>query len=503
MNLLLTRSISFADLCSKYPRENAGSLLICATFLVGCFFHFFRIDTLPMGFYVDEMSIGYNAHLIATAGIDEHGTPWPLFFEAFGEYKNPLYIYLLAGAYKFLGYSEWTTRFLSAFCWLTGTLFLYTLGRRLFEDTPTRLYIALCLAFTPWVFSLSRISFEVITLYPVLGLHLLALHRGFEGRSPYWALIAGATVGLSLYAYTAFRLLAPLHILAALATYRSRCFRREQVCFVLGATILAIPFAAYAAGHFANLASRFNYVTFLRDPTMGLYQKLSTFVEHYLGYFGISFLAISGDSNRRHHTGLGGEFLISTVILLAVAIYKMLHQGTGRFQTYLLIGLLLAPIAAATTYDIGHSLRTFSMSVFAIMLSGYAIRDQVTFAVRGILALTIACAAAFIVHYFAIYPPQSAIAFESFGFREALQEALARTPRRVVVSGDEHQPYIKLRFFGSLIGTHVPLMTGSPEDVQTGDVLISYNPRGGDHGFYETATESVYDSDHSSPLRLR
>ena len=169
MNVRLTRSISLAGPHSKYTIESAGTLLICASFLVGCFCHFFRIDTLPMGFYVDEMSIGYNAHLIAVAGIDEHGAHWPLFFEAFGEYKNPIYIYLLAAAYKLLGYSEWTTRALSAFCWLGGTYFLYDLGRRLFDDVASRLYIALCLAFTPWIFSLSRISFEVIALYPVLG----------------------------------------------------------------------------------------------------------------------------------------------------------------------------------------------------------------------------------------------------------------------------------------------------------------------------------------------
>src|SRR4030095_10266595 len=51
--------------------------------------HTYGIASLPRGFYVDESSIAYNAHLIASTGRDEHGAAWPLYFKAFGEYKNP------------------------------------------------------------------------------------------------------------------------------------------------------------------------------------------------------------------------------------------------------------------------------------------------------------------------------------------------------------------------------------------------------------------------------
>src|SRR5687768_14570660 len=173
-----------------------GSLLILGTVVVGCFCHFISIQALPMGFYVDESSIGYNAYLISQTGADEHGVRWPLFFKAFGEYKNPLYIYLLAAFYKVVGFSEWTTRALSAFCWLAGSFCMYELGRRRFDDKYTRLYLVICLAFTPWLFALSRVSFEVILLYPLLGVHLLGLHRGFEENSPAWLAVSGIALGL-------------------------------------------------------------------------------------------------------------------------------------------------------------------------------------------------------------------------------------------------------------------------------------------------------------------
>src|SRR5436190_98995 len=73
------------------------------------------LTTNPAGFYVDESSIAYNAHLISQTGHDEHGVAWPLYFRAFGDYKNPVYIYLLAGLFKLTGQSILAARLLSAF----------------------------------------------------------------------------------------------------------------------------------------------------------------------------------------------------------------------------------------------------------------------------------------------------------------------------------------------------------------------------------------------------
>ncbi len=54
----------------------------------------------PPGFYIDESSIAYNALSVARSGRDEHGEAWPLYFRAFGDYKNPTYVYLLAAVFR-------------------------------------------------------------------------------------------------------------------------------------------------------------------------------------------------------------------------------------------------------------------------------------------------------------------------------------------------------------------------------------------------------------------
>src|SRR5690242_14050515 len=87
------------------------SLLLLA---VAAAVYFWDLRSNPPGFHIDESSVAYNAHLIAISGKDEHGESWPLFFRAFGEYKNPIEIYLLAAWFRFTGPGMFAARCLSA-----------------------------------------------------------------------------------------------------------------------------------------------------------------------------------------------------------------------------------------------------------------------------------------------------------------------------------------------------------------------------------------------------
>ena len=471
-------------------RKSFWYVLMAAIALVAVWLHFFRIDSLPRGFYVDESSIGYNARLIATEGIDEHGVRWPLFFEAFGEYKNPLYIYLTALDYKLFGYSPWTTRATSALCWLLGTLFLMLLGRRLFGDVRTQLYLLLCASFTPWLFSLSRISFEVIVLYPLLALHLWAVYRAYEEGSKAWAAVAGVSIGLALYGYSSFRLLAPLHVAVVLICYPNRRYWRTHVPFVTAAAVAALPYAVYLRANLAALTLRFNYLTYLHDGSLSKLARIQMFLSRYFDYLGPQFLMRSGDPNPRHHSGYGGEMLLVTALLLILGIVKILATGELRqrpFLRFLLAGLLLSPVAAAMTTELNHSLRAFSLVVFLILLS--AVGMNALFERSGKLPVSIATialaavainAGLYVRDYFTRYPAVSVAAFENFGFKEALENAVAATTGKVVVSTNSHRAYVQLAFFEPCVpnprGMAVKLGEGS--EIEVGDVFVEFDPEG-------------------------
>jgi hypothetical protein len=52
----------------------------------------------PPGYHRDEAALSYNAYSISTSLRDEDGAFLPLFFLSFGDYKSPLYPYVLAPA---------------------------------------------------------------------------------------------------------------------------------------------------------------------------------------------------------------------------------------------------------------------------------------------------------------------------------------------------------------------------------------------------------------------
>lgn len=463
------------------------ALLMLLTALLAVAAHVYRLGSVPRGLYVDETSIGYNAWQIAQTGHDEHGIAWPLYFRAFGEYKNPVYVYLLAGIYRLTGLSEAATRAASAFAWLTGSLLLYGLCGLLTKDRTVRWYAIVCIGFTPWLFSLSRISFEVISLYPLLALSLYAVYRAYETDCARWAVLGGIAFGLSMYAYSTFRLLAPLYMLAVVLAYPGRQHLRRHARLLSGFALTVLPLGVYMLGHWGNLTERFGTLTYLRDPAWTTLEKLQGFVVRYVGYFGPDFLAWHGDANLRHHTGYGGELLLATVALLAVGFVMGCMRGGSAFVRLLVIGVLLSPIAAALTRDHGHSLRAFSMAVFAIPLSVAAaarLREH-TGPVAGVLLAVCAGvqASLYVADYFGRYPAASVAAFESYGFKQALRHALESSSRRVVVDEAQNQPYINVLFFRALLACQgetaareKAIVLGREAELRPDDTFIVFDP---------------------------
>ncbi|HEY0372439.1 MAG TPA: hypothetical protein VGD79_10580, partial [Thermoanaerobaculia bacterium] len=114
------------------------------------------LTTTP-GFFIDESSIAYNAWSIAQSGRDEHGVRLPVFFGAFGEYKNPVYLYLLAAVFKATGPSILAARATSIVLGFLAALVLALLPR----DDAARAFTFFAAIATPWLFETSRLVFEV------------------------------------------------------------------------------------------------------------------------------------------------------------------------------------------------------------------------------------------------------------------------------------------------------------------------------------------------------
>src|ERR1035437_1701780 len=94
-------------------------ILLFGVILLGAVLRFYNVSNNPPGLYTDEVSIGLNAYDILKTGKDQYGYSYPLAFKSFGDYKMPVYVYLVSLSMVFFGKTEFAVRFPSA---LAGTL---------------------------------------------------------------------------------------------------------------------------------------------------------------------------------------------------------------------------------------------------------------------------------------------------------------------------------------------------------------------------------------------
>ncbi len=156
------------------------------------------VDSLPPGLYHDEAYYGIDATGVLAG--DRH-----LYFPA-NNGREPLFIYLVAGMIGILGPTPAAVRLVSVFAGTAGTAAAFAMATGLYGRRVGLLTAAL-FAVAPWPVILGRVGFRVGLLPLVLALAVAATTRGARRSSRRWIAFGGALAGLTLYTYTAARLL--------------------------------------------------------------------------------------------------------------------------------------------------------------------------------------------------------------------------------------------------------------------------------------------------------
>src|SRR5438093_1238386 len=93
------------------------------------------ISKNPPGFYLDESATAYNAYLVSRTGAGEFGPRFPILLQEYAvsnpNYINPLTIYLMAIAFRFLHPSIAVARTFAAFWMFAACLLLGVLAERI------------------------------------------------------------------------------------------------------------------------------------------------------------------------------------------------------------------------------------------------------------------------------------------------------------------------------------------------------------------------------------
>jgi 4-amino-4-deoxy-L-arabinose transferase-like glycosyltransferase len=353
------------------PSLRQSWLIILPVIILAISSYFVSVGHNPPGYYIDESSISYNAYTISQTGRDEFGTPWPLYFHAFGDYKNPIYIYLLSAIYRLTSPSILAARLLSATLGVLAALALGLLGWRLTKKRGVALLVIVLALLTPWLFELSRVVLEV-ALYPLtLALFLLAAHRASTRAR--WSLgdvvCLTTTLALITYTYSIGRLLGPL-LSMGLIFFVSRA-RRPGLVLTWALYLLAlVPILLFNQRH-PGWMGRFHVITYIKPQST--YPEIAwKFAKHFFGNFNPWKLFVTGDPNPEQIAHIYGTplLLAATGVLVVIGLWLIVrryrHEAWWRFIIYC---LAVSVVPASLTKEYVHMLRLAPLMVLLIVLT--------------------------------------------------------------------------------------------------------------------------------------
>ncbi|HEV8290040.1 MAG TPA: glycosyltransferase family 39 protein [Candidatus Norongarragalinales archaeon] len=410
--------------------EPKNKAILIAVLLAALFLRVWQLENIPAGFYSDEAAIGYDSYSMLLTGKDFHGHSFPLFFESFGEWKNPVYIYAAIPSVAIFGPNAWATRLPAALFGLLAVLGLFLLAREFFSE-ELALVAAGFAAVSPWALQFSRVAFEASALPALFLFGFWCLLKGFEKRE-YW-FASAVLFGLSLYSYGTGRLFTPLFLVGFGIVFRREIWekRKHLVAPLALFLVLALPLVWTAVSSPSVLFSRANTISIVAPG-----HSLGEFWSNYPQYFSADFLVNNGDANARHSPpGYGQLLWFMGPLVTAGMIASLLFLD--KKSKLLFLWLFLFPVAASLTFEGSpHATRSiigiglFELFAVAGCAWLYAIVKKhagkaVPFVAGAFLLLAGANAGLFLNDYFTKYPGQSAAWFEG-GLEQAFGEVSAR-----------------------------------------------------------------------------
>lgn len=461
--------------------------LIIIILLLAAVLRLVLLDKFPAGLNSDEAAIGYNAWSLLETGKDEHGKTWPLVFRSFDDYKPPVYFYLVLPFVKVLGLNIWAVRLPSALLGIASVYLLYLLAKRLFSEKEY-LYLpalsAFFLAISPWHLHFSRGGWEVNTATFFILLTLFYLHKSLENTRLLF--VFGLSAVLSLYTYHSARVITPLLIAAFAIVYFNKVkifFEKKKLKLTLAAlafsVVLALPIVLQLLSKSGQ--SRFSGVSIFADagpiwqatnyriehnstnPLVDVFHNRYftyslRFVQNYLSHYSPDFLFIDGDTIARSRVPEMGQTYLYLLPFLFLGILSLLKFDSDG-KKIILAWFLIAPFAAALTYQSPHALRSQNMVIPLTLITSIGVLNFLRFVKNNLkkyfslillvlVTVQLYSLARYLHMYYVHYPKELAYAWQ-YGFDQIARYSKANYDQydHIIITDRYDQPYILTAFF--------------------------------------------------------
>lgn len=416
------------------PRMNKkykSIVIISLIFILALFLRVYKLAEYPPGFFLDEASVGVNAYSLVNYGTDEWGNKWPVYFESFGEYKNPVYIYLTMFSTAFLGLNEIAIRLPNAILSSLTILAFYWLLKIIFKKEWPAYLGAFLLALSPWHIHFSRPGMDGSAYF--LLFFILAIcfwFWGVENQKSKYFYISVLFFIISYYSYTVMRLYVPMFfVFLIFTTYQFFIKRKKELLVGVSLFIIGLlPYIVFNSSH--DLMNRFYEVSILSSSTL-----VWDFIKNYFSYFNLNFLFGQGDPNERHGViGVGVMYWFMLPFLL-LGFYSLLKSVSKKWtkidkiDLFLLAWLFVFPLAGSLTNDaVPHAIRSLIglPILLIIIVKGFiyfvAIKSSKKI-YNLVLRLSLICviilgifeSSNYLYQYFVVYPRYAAVSSWQYG----------------------------------------------------------------------------------------
>ncbi len=466
-------------------KEAMKKAILLFILILAAFLRFHDISKVPVSLYWDEVASTYNAYSIAKTGKDEYGTPTPLLFKSFLDYKTPANVYLTAISTQIFGLNEFSARFSSAFLGTLTVLFTFFLVNEMFKEKSlsfsaenVALISSFLLAISPWHIQFSRTGFEANTglFFVIVAIWLFFRFINTKKLSSY--ILAMAMFAVSIYFYRSIWVFVPLVTIVLHAAYRRIFIFDYRKEFVLGCIVFLIVLAPFLPSAFSREGfTRQAQVNVFTNSGDKVYESavkqlnsgntmiskiqynrrvvyIQTIAANYLLHFGPNFLFLQGDGNPRHGVSGMGLMYLWELPFLIIGLF-CLSKINKKIAIIILAWILIAPIPSALSVPSPHALRSLNILPMPQLLVALGIlfifhrwSKYRKYLLTGIIVLCVAFFARYLHLYYHVTPNLAASSWAD-GYKQLVAYTATNSSSydKILVSGHYWQPYIYFLFY--------------------------------------------------------
>ena len=473
--------------------KNHSKLILLFVLILAFALRFWQLGSYP-ALNADEAAIGYNAYSLIQTGHDEHGNSWPIHFQSFNDYKPGLYFYLVIPFIKTLGLTTWSVRLPNAILSVITVYLLYLFIKKLEignwkDSTITSLEILApaMLAISPWHIQFSRGGWEVnvATFLILLGSWLFVTGR----KKLPTLMLSIVSFGLALYTYHAARVVVPLVCAGLLIIYWKDLKGKTVNLLIAGLVGLVVILPIVKEFTKPDVVSRAAGVGLFADPgprnrineQRGEHGDYTSFVakafhnkavnytisflENWGQHFWGEFLFLSGDTIQRNRVPETGEmYLVDLAFLITgfFVVFKKWGENRQVDEGWKMVfwWLIVAPTAAALTFQSPHALRAENMVIPLVIISAYGLSNLLLWIESGrsiklqttcyiILATIIIWQFALYLHNYWVHMAKQYPFSSQYGVEELINyvEINKADYKDIVVTTRYDQPFILFLFY--------------------------------------------------------